>query len=149
MKFQIFPTFSTPIIALPHPLKFHLFFLLWTVPKGALPSHFLANSTVHAPRHRRSALRLFGSYRCAVLPGLHGGVGRLGKSPLPTRPPWLGIVWQETITFPEPVEGNIAKKHLLKYKSGFLGQSPKPCREREGFKGRENPRFGVGGFPSP
>ena len=96
MKFQIFSTFSTPIIALPHPLKFHIFFLLWTVPKGALPSHFLANSTVHAPRHRRSALRLFGSYRCAVLPGLHGGVGRLGKSPLPTRPPWLGIPWQET-----------------------------------------------------
>ena len=42
MKFQIFSTFSTPIIALPHPLKFHIFFLFWTVPKGALPSHFLA-----------------------------------------------------------------------------------------------------------
>ena len=23
-----------------------------------------------------------------------------------TRPPWLNIFWQETITFPEPVEGN-------------------------------------------
>ena len=28
-------------------------------------------------RHRRYALRLFGSYRCAVLKGLHGGVGLL------------------------------------------------------------------------
>ncbi len=74
----------------------------------------MANSTVHAPRHRRSALRLFGSYRCAVLPGLHGGVGHLGKSPLPTRPPWLGIVWQETITFPEPAQ----EKSLLGF---FLG----------------------------
>jgi len=29
------------------------------------------------------------------------------------------------------------------------GFAPKPCREKEGFKGREKPRFGVGGFPSP
>ncbi|MBQ5434224.1 MAG: hypothetical protein IIU30_12355, partial [Treponema sp.] len=27
-----------------------------------------------------------------------------------TRPPWLDIPWQETITFPEPVEGNNPKK---------------------------------------
>ena len=46
--------------------------------------------------------------------------------------------------------------YLLTMKTGFLGISryverygPKPCREREGFKGREKPRFGVGGFPSP
>ena|GEM_PF-1912716 len=27
-----------------------------------------------------------------------------------TRPPWLDTVWQKTITFPEPVEGNNPKK---------------------------------------
>lgn len=31
----------------------------------------------------------------------------------------------------------------------FRGYAPEPSREREGFKGRENPRFGVGGFTSP
>ncbi len=43
--------------------------------------------------------------------------------------------------------------YLLTMKTGFLGISryverygPKPCREREGFKGREKPRFGVGRF---
>jgi hypothetical protein len=27
--------------------------------------------------------------------------------------------------------------------SGFLGQSPKPCPKREGFKGRETAGFGL------
>ena len=37
--------------------------------------------------------------------------------------PWLDTVWQERITFPELVEGNLPKKNHLS-KKGFLGVKP-------------------------
>ena len=55
-------------------------------PVSALPVYSLANSTVHAPRHRRFALRLFGSYR------LRGTKGA----------PWRRRRWARSLSEVEP-----------------------------------------------
>ncbi|MBQ5571023.1 MAG: hypothetical protein IIT45_11360, partial [Treponema sp.] len=82
---------------------------------------------------RRFALQISGLLTCASMRSLL--IGKKGKNMpvkknpsvdffwiaeakgfcmLLTRPPWLDIAWQETITFPEPVEGNIQKKCICK-----------------------------------